>query len=85
MSLAATAYNVAMQSLIIQITTQESTAVAMSIFSGIFNLGIGSGAAIGGGICTHLSIAYIGVAGAVLAVVAYVYWRFRLGNMVCRP
>lgn len=40
---AATAYNVAMQSNIILITTPESTSVAMSIFSGIFNLGIGSG------------------------------------------
>ena len=37
--LTATAYNVAMQSNIILITTPESTSVAMSIFSGIFNLG----------------------------------------------
>ena len=46
--LTATAYNVAMQSNIILITTPESTSVAMSIFSGIFNLGIGCGAYAGG-------------------------------------
>lgn len=83
MSLAATAYNVAMQSLIIQSTTPESTAVAMSIFSGIFNLGIGTGAAVGGGICTGFSIAFIGLAGAVLAALALLYWQLRLGRMVC--
>ncbi len=78
----ATAYNVAMQSNIILITTPESTSVAMSIFSGIFNLGIGSGAFFGGQICSHASISYIGYAGAILGLVALVYWCRRLGNRV---
>lgn len=85
MGLAATAYNVAMQSLIIQTTTAESTAVAMSIFSGIFNLGIGCGAYFGGNICTHFSISYIGIAGGLLALVALAYWAGRLGHMACKP
>lgn len=80
--MASTAYNVAMQSNIILITTPESTAVAMSIFSGIFNLGIGSGAFIGGSICTHASIAYIGYAGAILGFIGLAYWIKRLGNRV---
>lgn len=84
MGLAATAYNVGMQSLIIQLTTAESTAVAMSIFSGIFNLGIGCGAYFGGGICTHFSIAYIGVAGGLLSMIALLYWMGRLGHMACK-
>ena len=39
------------------------SAVAMSIYSGIYNLGIGSGSYLGGLICTHASIAYIGWGG----------------------
>ncbi len=78
--MAATAYNVAMQSNIILVTTPESTSVAMSIFSGIFNLGIGSGAFLGGVICTHGTIAYIGLAGSMLGFAGLAYWLLRLGN-----
>ena len=78
----ATAYNVAMQSNMILVTTPESTPVAMSIFSGIFNLGIGSGAFFGGAICSHFSIAYIGFAGGLLAIAALIYWAARLGNRI---
>lgn len=84
MGLASTAYNVAMQSTIMQNSNQESTAVAMSIFSGIFNLGIGSGAYLGGLICTHDTIAHIGVAGGVLALIALLYWMLRLGRKACQ-
>ena len=78
----ATAYNVAMQSNMILVTTPESTPVAMSIFSGIFNLGIGSGAFFGGAICSDLSISYIGLAGGVFALIGLVYWVARLGNRI---
>ena len=46
-----------------------ASSVAMAIYSGIYNLGIGSGTWIGGSICTHLSISYIGIAGGMIAVV----------------
>lgn len=82
MGLSATAYNVAMQSNIIYVTTPESTAVAMAIFSGIFNLGIGTGAAIGGSICVNAYIGYIGFAGAAIAFVALLYWQLHLGRLV---
>lgn len=82
MGLSATAYNVAMQSNLIYVTTPESTAVAMAIFSGIFNLGIGSGAFIGGNICVHSTIGYIGFAGAAIALVALLYWTLHLGRIV---
>ena len=82
MGMAATAYNVAMQSVIIQVTSEESTAVAMSIFSGIFNLGIGCGAFLGGSICTHDTIAHIGLGGGAIALIALLYWTLRLGRMV---
>ncbi len=78
-----TAYNVSMQSNVILATSPESTSVAMSIFSGIFNLGIGSGAYIGGAICTHSSLAYVGYAGAAFGLIGLLYWAMRLGNRVC--
>lgn len=71
---AVTGYNVAMQSEIINHATARSTAVAMSIFSGIFNLGIGSGALIGGTVCSRLSVSYIGFAGGLLALATLALW-----------
>lgn len=46
--MAATAFNVGLQAETIQVTTSAEAPVAMSIFSGIFNLGIGSGTWLGG-------------------------------------
>ena len=74
--MSATAFNVAMQSEIITDTPQSQTSVAMSIFSGIFNFGIGTGALIGGLVCTHLSISFIGVAGGLIVLLALLYWMF---------
>lgn len=70
---AATAFNIVCQAEIIKHTQQEATAVAMSIFSGIFNLGIGSGTLLGGAVCTYSSISHIGFAGGLLAVGAFFY------------
>ena len=77
-----TAYNVSMQSEIISLSPPEATAVSMSIFSGIFNLGIGCGALAGGFVCSHSSIAYIGFAGGLIALGALAYWLFRLKHLV---
>ena len=76
--LSATAFNVALQAETIQITDDATAPVAMSIFSGIFNLGIGFGTWLGGMLCTYLSIAYIGYAGSLLALSAMVYCLFCL-------
>ena len=57
---------------------QEATAVAMSIFSGIFNLGIGCGTLLGGAVCTYSSISRIGFAGGLVAVGAFFYCTRRL-------
>ena len=73
--MSATAFNVAMQSEIITDTPQSQTSVAMSIFSGIFNFGIGTGALIGGLVCTHLSISFIGIGGGVIVLSALLYWQ----------
>lgn len=76
----ATAFNVAMQSEVINVSTAESTSVAMSVFSGIFNLGIGLGALAGGAVCTLLSISWIGIAGGVVAVAAWAFWQCDLSR-----
>lgn len=74
--MSATAFNVAMQSEIITDTPAAQTSVAMSIFSGIFNFGIGTGALIGGLVCSHLSISFIGIAGGLIVLTALAYWTF---------
>ena len=56
--LAITIFNLVFQSEIIRLAP-EATAIAMSVYSGIYNVGIGAGALVGGFVCTHASIARI--------------------------
>ena len=67
-----TAFNVAMQAEIIERSPKAGTAVSMSIFSGIYNLGIGCGTFIGGEVCSYLGIPFIGYIGAIIAILAIV-------------
>ncbi len=71
-----TAFNVTGQAEVIQATDSATSPVAMSILSGIYNLGIGSGTWLGGAICSHLSIAYIGYAGAAIALSGLLFCIF---------
>ena len=68
----ATAFGVAFQAELIKYTPADSSAVAMSIFSGLFNLGIGTGTAIGGAVVSGPGIAWIGFAGGAIAVVGVI-------------
>ena len=74
----ATAFNIAFQDNTIRYAPSEATSIAMSIFSGIFNLGIGSGAYIGGLVATHASLAYVGYAGGLIGLLAAAYCALRL-------
>ncbi len=67
--LSATAFNVAFQAQIIEFASADASAVAMSIFSGLFNLGIGCGTAIGGAVVAQGAIGAIGYVGAAVAAV----------------
>lgn len=80
--MAGTAYNVSFQNEIISLTDEDACPVAMSISSGIFNMGIAIGTMIGGTICTHSSISNIGYVGGVIAIGTLLYWLFFLSRLI---
>ena len=69
-----TAFGIAFQAEIIRYTRPDEASVAVALYSGIFNLGIGSGSYFGGMVSTAFSLSSIGLAGGVLAAV---------GSVVC--
>lgn len=68
-----TIFGLVFQAVVIRLEPQ-STPIAMSIYSGIANVGIGSGALVGGWVCAIPAIEWIGYAGAVFAF---------LGGIIC--
>lgn len=73
----ATAFNIAFQDNTIRFAPENATSIGMSIFSGIFNLGIGSGAYVGRLVVSRLSIEYIGYAGGAIGIIATLYLALR--------
>lgn len=75
-----TAFNIAFQAELIDHTELDQSSVAMSIFSGLFNLGIGTGTAIGGAVVSGIGIASIGIVGGIVAAMGVVLtfaWMLR--------
>ena len=70
-------YNLSFQSEILQVAPQ-GTAIAMSIYSGIYNVGIGAGALVGGNVCSYMGISNIGFVGGAIGLVASAYCIMRL-------
>ena len=75
---AATAFNVAFQDTTMRYAPADATSVSMSVFSGIFNLGIGTGAYIGAAVVTHISLGSVGYAGGAIGAAAVAFCLCRL-------
>lgn len=71
--IAFTIFGLVFQSVVIRLEPQ-ATPIAMSIYSGIANVGIGGGALVGGWVCAWPAIEAIGYAGAAFAM---------LGGLIC--
>ncbi|MBO4952296.1 MAG: sugar transporter [Lachnospiraceae bacterium] len=78
-------FNVSFQSETIQCTDEQSSSVAMSIFSGIFNFGIGAGSFLGGIVCDKGQISHLGFVGAVFATISLLFFLICMsGNLVSK-
>lgn len=76
-------YNLTFQTEIIK-NAPQGTSVAMSIYSGIYNVGIGTGALVGGSVCSDFGIAYIGYVGGAIGVIATVYFLRKVFPLLTR-
>ena len=65
-------FNLSYQARIIRLSP-DNTDIAMAIFSAIYNIGIGSGAYIGGIVTTKVGLDNIGLIGFVIVAIAFVY------------
>ncbi len=69
----ATMFNVSFQNEAIRASPYDATAIAMSMFSGIYNVGIALGSLIGGTVTEMMSVGMIGYVGGVFTLVAVVF------------
>lgn len=77
-----TAFNVACQSETMLVTSESTSAIAMSIFSGIFNLGIGLGSFIGGQTISIFNIHCIGYISCVISMLSIIFYVLRNKSMI---
>ena len=75
--LAINSFNLSFQAEILQVAP-HGTAIAMSIYSGIYNVGIGAGALVGGNVCSYMGISNIGFVGGTIGLAASAYCILRL-------
>lgn len=75
--LAISTYNLVFQMEVIRLVP-HSTSIVMSVYSGIYNVGIGMGALLGGRVCEQGALSDIGYVGGVVAMLAASYGVVRL-------
>ena len=76
--MSATGCNVAYQAELLKCVDENTSAIAMSIYSGIFNLGISFGTFIGGQVTTHMSISLIGFVGFIIALATFIFYNVKV-------
>lgn len=71
--LAASLFNVTFNAAVIKCSPEGASSVAMSMYSGLYNLGIGTGTWLGGVVTANAGIEFIGYVGGALAVAGFAY------------
>ena len=80
--MSSTAFNVACQSETILVTNEQTSSIAMSIFSGIFNLGIGLGSFIGRQTINILNIQSIGYIASIIGILSVIFYITRYESVL---
>lgn len=80
--LAASLYNVSGNAAVIKCAPEGASSVAMSIYSGLYNLGIGTGTWLGGVVTSGAGIGFIGYAGGALAAAGFAFACLRLASLL---
>ena len=74
-------FNISLQSCIIDYSP-FGTAIAMSIYSGIYNVGIGAGALVGGIVCSHIGIPFVGYVGGAVSLISALFFLLTVTSVL---
>lgn len=74
-------FNISLQSCIIEYSPY-GTAIAMSIYSGIYNVGIGAGALVGGIVCSHIGIPFVGYVGGAVSLISAMFFLLTVTSVL---